>query len=316
MSETTTSAWTRRIFEPSAPALRLALVRVVVVAYALVALVVIGTELPRLLDQPASRFAAVGAMTLHGPPTAAAAWSVYGVTLLAGLGALVGWRYRYCAPSFALGLLWVASLRHSWGHVGHGEHLLVLHVLVLAASPAADTCRLDGRRVDAGDTARYGWPLRVMAVVTVLTYVLAGWAKLRFGAEAWLGGDAVRLQVAFDAARKARLGVDVPWLAAKLVPHAWAFVPLSWLTLAVELGAPLALLGPAAARRWSLAAWTMHVGIALVMGIAFAYPLTGVAFLALLRPERGLARLSRRRRRRRRRHPLVSGTRSSYRGGT
>lgn len=286
------TAWGPRIFEPKAPARRLAIVRIAVVGYALVLLVVLGLDLPRWLAFPDRRFAPVGAMVLQGPPDPTLAWAVLGGTIATGLATAAGWRYRVCAPAFAVGLWWIVSLRHSWGHVGHGEHLVVLHVLVLAVSPAADAWSYDARRRTSGtdEASRYGWPLRVMAATTVLTYVLAGWAKLRFGADEWLGGDAVRLQVAFDAARKARLGVDVPWLAAWLVPHAWAFVPLSWLTLAVELGAPIALVGPRAARRWALAAWTMHAGIAAVMGIAFAYPLVGVAFLPLLRPERRVAR--------------------------
>ena len=53
------------------------------------------------------------------------------------------------------------------------------------------------------------------------------------------------------------------------------------MTLAIELGAPLALLGPRIGRGWAYAAWAFHAGIALVMGITFPYHLLGFAFLAL-----------------------------------
>jgi hypothetical protein len=57
-------------------------------------------------------------------------------------------------------------------------------------------------------------------------------------------------------------------------------------TLAVELGAPVALLGRRWALGWSVAAWLFHVGIAALMWIAFPYPLSGIAFAPLLACER------------------------------
>ena len=95
---------------------------------------------------------------------------------------LLGWRYRLSGLLFALLLLWVTTYRNSWGQIFHTEGLLVLHVLVLALAPAADVRSLDaraGRTVSApAPDPRYGWPVRLMALITVLAYVIAGEAKL------------------------------------------------------------------------------------------------------------------------------------------
>ena len=57
------------------------------------------------------------------------------------------------------------------------------------------------------------------------------------------------------------------------------------MTLVIELGAPIALLG-ARARGVGPPAWGFHVGVVLLMKIVFPYPLLGVAYLPLLRVER------------------------------
>jgi hypothetical protein len=83
-----------------------------------------------------------------------------------------------------------------------------------------------------------------------------------------------------------------------LVGHAWLFPPLAVATLAVELGAPLALLGGRVARVWALLAWGFHVGVAAVMAIVFPYSLLGIAFAPFFNveqlPLRLPARLTRR----------------------
>lgn len=104
------------------------------------------------------------------------------VVFTSGVAFLLGWRYHLSGLLFALLLLWVTTYRNSWGQNFHTESLLVLHVLVLALAPAADVRSLDaraGRTVSApAPDPRYGWPVRLMALITVLAYVIAGEAKL------------------------------------------------------------------------------------------------------------------------------------------
>ena len=136
------------------------------------------------------------------------------------------------------------------------------------------------------DDVRYGWVLQLAAVVTVCTYVVTGIAKLRYAGGDWLAGDTLLHQIAFDNARKKVLGAPYAPLASAAVDHPQLFRPMGLLTVLVELGAPIALLGRRWAAGWTTLAWLFHVGILVLMAIGFPYPLTLVAFAPLLRCER------------------------------
>lgn len=271
-----------------APAERPAVLRVLVGLFCIGLIAVRGAEYIDAVGLPADQFAPVGiASILSAPLPASIGIGAIVATVLLAIPFTLGLRYRISGPAFAVLLLWITSYHNCWGHIGHGDNLVVLHVLVLAATPAADCLSLDARgRGPVEASARYGWPVRLMAVITVVTYALAGWAKLRFGGIAWLDGDVVRLQVAFDALRKARFGAS-PWRATlAALAHPWLFAPAAAFTVAFELFAPLALLRPRLAKIWAIGMWLIHAGIAIVMQLAFAYPLFLVAFAPLFRPER------------------------------
>jgi hypothetical protein len=134
--------------------------------------------------------------------------------------------------------------------------------------------------------------VRLVSLVTVLTYVLAGWMKLRNGGWEWLSGDVLRIQVAFDNLRKVVLGDRWSRLGAALVAQSWIWRPLAAATVVVELGAPVALLGGRWRNAWVACAWLFHVGTLALMAIMFPYPLSGVAFASLFPLER-LARRGR-----------------------
>jgi len=271
-----------------APAERPAVLRVLVGLYCIGLLAARGSEYVAAVGSPAGQFAPAGVAGILKTPLP----SAVGVVLIVATGVLavaftVGWRYRFSAPAFAALLLWITSYHNSWGHIGHSDNLVVLHVLVLAATPAADRLSLDARdRPPSEPTARYGWPVRLMAVITVVTYALAGWAKLRFGGPAWLTGDVVRLQVAFDAVRKARFGAPPSGTTLAALQHPWLFAPAAVFTVGFELLAPLALLRPRIGAVWAIGMWAIHLGIAIVMQLAFAYPLFLVAFASLFGVER------------------------------
>jgi hypothetical protein len=108
----------------------------------------------------------------------------------------LGWRFRISAPLAALGLLWSLSYRNAWGMVFHTDNLLVLHVIALACAPAADAWAIGVRAPRPVPPAGYGWAIKLLAALTVATYVLAGIAKLRLGGLAWAGGEQLRNQIA------------------------------------------------------------------------------------------------------------------------
>jgi hypothetical protein len=174
--------------------------------------------------------------------------------------------------------------------VFHTENLMVLHVIALACAPAADAWAMDARRrPEVAPPAGYGWPIKLLAALTAATYLLAGIAKLRIAGLGWIDGELLRNQIAVDNLRKALLGDWIAPLASPFLDHPAGFTIFCALTLAIELGAFVALVGGRVARLWALGAWGFHLGVVLLMNIWFPYPLLGFAFLPLLRAERAFS---------------------------
>ena len=258
------------------PARRLEVVRILTVSYALVWIVVRTDHWRDLAGLPPGRWDPIGVGGWFGRPSAAAVTAVAALTFAAGVVGLTGRRWSVAGPLFAVGFLWLTTFGASWGQILHTEHLPALHLLVLAAGPS-------GR----GESARVGWPLKVMTLVTVSTYVVAGVAKFRFGGGwSWLDGDRLLRLVAQDNLRKRLLGDSYSPIAEHVIGHPALFRLSVWLTLVVELGAPMALFGRRLRRTWMATAWTFHVGVLALMAVLFPYPLVGVAFASMLPVER------------------------------
>lgn len=242
-----------------------------------------------LADGRPSRFDPVGVLTLLTGPLPG--WFVRFLILSAIVSALaftVGWRHRLSGPSLIISMLLLTTYRSSWGQLLHFENLMVLHILVLGLSPAADTWSLDARFRKNEDPAssRYGFPLQLAATITVTTYLLAGLAKLRYGGVDWMFGDTLRNHVAYSATRLELLGGRASPLAGPAVGQGWVFPPLATVTVIIELLAPLALTSVRIRRWWVISVWLMHVGILGLMFIVFPYPLFGLAFVPMYRVER------------------------------
>ncbi len=147
----------------------------------------------------------------------------------------------------------------------HDLHALVLQVLVIGFAGSAAALSLDaGRRVEpASSHWRFGWPVRLICAVTVLTYFLAGVAKvtseLGWG---WASGEALRSQVAADTLRKEVLGGSTATpLFEWMYEHPWMFMIMGVSTLILELGAPLALAHRRAGITWAILTWLMYWGV-------------------------------------------------------
>ncbi len=274
-----------------APAARLAAVRIAVGLFCLLYLVIRAKNLNGYAHFPAEQFAPVGIIRLlHAPLPKELVHLLYAATLLMVWPVIVGWRYRWTAPLFAFLWLMLSSYRNSWGMIFHTENLVTLHVLILAVACAADSHAWDARAQSAhAEDGRYGWPLKLMSVLTVIAYALAGVAKLRNAGWDWISGDQLRIQIAYDNLRKIELGDLYSPFGAWLVKFPWVFPPLAWFSLALELGAPLALFRRRWGVYWAWGVWAFHAGILAMMAILFAYPLSGVAFLSFTRAERLLA---------------------------
>lgn len=277
-----------RFWYTPAPAERPAIARLLVGTYALVYLLVRAPNLISVTHFRAASFLPVGPARLLSEPLAP--WLVYlswFVACASGVAFVLGYRYRASGPSFAAAFLWLTSYRSSWGMVFHTENLVSLHLCLLAVAPAADALSVDarGRPASALAHGRYGWPLRALCTLTVITYVLAGVAKLRIAGFAWADGELLRTHVAYDNLRKIELGSAHSPLGAALVRYAAPFRVLSWLSLALELGAPLALLTRRLAHGWVAAAYSFHLGVLALMAIGFPYPLSFVAYASFFELE-------------------------------
>lgn len=289
-------AWLRRLdhfWYAPAPADRLAYVRAIVGAYSVCHL---GLEWSSITAaHAAERFRPVGLLFWLTSPLPSSLLDVLlAATLVLGAAFTVGFRHRALAPAYAALALASTSYRSSWGMLFHTDNLLCLHLVLLAAAPAADVLSVDAWRhehrsraaTDAQPThGRYGWPLRAMAAVAVMTYFVAGVAKLRASGLDWATGAALQTQVAFDNARKIELGGVHSPLGVWMVSHRAWLSGFAAASLALELLGPLALLSRRAARIWALGMWAFHVGVLVLMAIVFAYPLSGVAYVAFWRPE-------------------------------
>jgi hypothetical protein len=274
----------------SVPAERLAALRILIGGYALVYVVARLPEFMAVARYGKAQFRPIGIVQVLDAPLPATAVLAIVIATVLLLGAFVaGFQFRITGPLAALALLWTITYRNVWGMIFHTENLLVLHVIALAVAPAAHAWSLDARRGSpAPAPAGYGWPIKLLAVLTIATYVLAGVAKLRIAGLDWIDGEQLRNQIAVDNLRKALLGDGVAPLAYLVLERPSPLIVFSVLTLAIELGAPLALVGRRLGHVWVVSAWGFHAGVVLLMNIWFPYPLFGFAFLPLLPAERGV----------------------------
>ncbi len=281
------------VLDRTAPPERLATFRIAVGTFIGIYLLVRIQVFLELADRSPDRFDPVGVTAILDrrlPDVALVALIV--VCVGASAATALGWRYRLAAPALAVALLVLTSYRSSWGQLLHFEHLMVLFAAVLAASPAADAWSLDRRRTGepatdppTGPSTRYGFPLVVASLVVVVTYVIAGIAKLRYGGWGWADGDTLRNHVASAATRLELFGDEPAPLASFAVEHAGLLTVAAVATLVLELGAPIALVGDRWRNAWVVGTWLMHLGILLTMRIGFPVPLFGLAFVPFFRSE-------------------------------
>lgn len=277
------------IVDAEAPPERLAVFRILTGVFTIAYLLIRSPVFLQLADRPAADFDGVGLFAvLDTPPPSALPALVLGLTVTTGAAATLGLRYRATAPAFAAGVLVLTTYRSSWGQLLHFENLFTLHLLILAFTPAADRFTVGRRRsaLPERDGSAYGFPLALAGLVVVVTYVLAGVAKLRIGGVGWVTDDTVLHHIAYSAARLELLGGTPSPFAEAAVSAPWLLHAVAAVSVLIELGAPIVFLGSKLRTAWVAAAWSMHVGILALMFIAFPYPLTLVAFAPFFEIER------------------------------
>ncbi len=294
MNEAAAPRWLRWWF-PQVPAERLAMLRILVGTYSVI---YFGVRLPYWLSfakHRAVQFRPVGVLSpLDGPIDPAVYQIIVLLTFVGSVFFLLGFWYRAVAPVFAACLFFVLTYANSWGGLLHTDNLWLLHVVILALAPGADVISLDARRATSSSSPhfKYGWAIRLMCWVCVCAYFLAGLAKVKNSGWGFIEGDSLRNYVAMDNVRKIELGSPHSPFAALFLAYPAAFQLFAVASLALELGAPLVMLNRGAAKLWSIAMWSFHLGVLALMAILFLYPVTFIAFAPFFRTER-LARFLR-----------------------
>ena len=274
-------------FSP-APAERLAILRIASGAFSLWYLWTRFDMVQRMARSDGSMFEPVGLANLFSDPLPPALFTaLYSVGIVLNIAYIMGWKFKWTGPVFAILLLFLLSYRNSWSMIYHSRIALVLHVLVIGFVSSADAYSFDawwkkrkGQLKSVVSHWRYGWPIKLVCAATVLTYFLSGVAKV-FGELAWdwVTGSAMRSQVAVDTLRKNVLGEMSSPLFEWLYPHTELFLIMGITTFVLELGAPLAMVNKRAGMVWAFLTWLMHWGIFAIMGIRFRYQMTFLIFL-------------------------------------
>ena len=241
----------------------------------------------QLHRQDASQFTPVGVVRiLRRPLPPAVADALFDAAQAVNIAATLGIGHRVTGPLNAALQLWTITYRNSWTMLLHNDNMLTLHQMVLGTTRSADALSVDAllrdrtllpRRYDRS----YGAVPTALNLVTCAVYFISGVAKVRGPLGfAWAKGDVLRGQIAVDGLRKDLFGSAKTEAGAALYRQKELFTALAAVSLAVELGAPLSLVHPRLGRLFAVAAWSMHVGIRVVMGIKFKYNVSGVSYLA------------------------------------
>jgi hypothetical protein len=272
------------------PPVRLGLVRALVGVYTLAHLLPQRSALREVARTDPELFEPVGPVrAVRRPLPPRVADVLNDATLVSTALFTLGVRHRLVGPLHSALLTWTLSYRNSWSMIYHIDNALVAHTVLLGASPAADAVSLPALRRGGSPAPhpRYGWPLQLMNAASAVTYLLAGVAKVAGPSGwAWVGGDAMRRQVAVDGVRKELFGLRVSPAAHALYRHRRLFTGMAVGSLLLELAAPLGLLNRRLGRLWVLGTYGMHWGVRVIMGIPFPYQLSGVSFASWFDVER------------------------------
>lgn len=273
------------------PAERLATVRILSGLFATIYVAVRIVYFASYTKMTPAQFKPIGIVSFADAPLPeATTWALAIVCVLSGAAFSAGFHYRIAAPIFGATLLWVFTYRSSWGMIFHTENLLCMHILALSLAPsAADALSFDAKRTGLAEKphGRYGWPIRLICGITVLAYVVAGVTKVQNSGIGWVNSDLLQNYVAYDQIRKVELGSVHSALGGYMSEHhPGIFKPLAGLSLVIELGAPIAMVGRRLATWWVASAVLFHAGVLAIMAILFPYPLFLIGFASFFEVEK------------------------------
>ena len=228
---------------------------------------------------------------------------VFWLTVVTGIGALIGFKTSINLLLFASGNVFMSAFKFSFGELHHADAAMMVALVVLALSPAGQKCSVDERqqRAHASQTSipdgRAGsreatspfarWPLLVIRWMLVLAYLSSARWKLMVGGPEWVNGDTLQYYLFREGLQRSRdFGV---WLA-QFHPAA---VVLSWMTLLFEGTFWVTLVIPRAACFYVPFGMAFHTIIYLAMNSYF-FPFVALyaAYIPWTAVWRGLRKLT------------------------
>jgi len=217
--------------------------------------------------------------------------TLYWITLVAGLTALVGLFSRPSLFIFALGNWIFVGHRYSYADVHHPEALFAIFLMTLALAPSGRSLSLDALlrrprarnagastdRLETSDTAM--WPLKLAHVLLAMTYFSTGASKVIVGGLGWMNGYTVQIYTFANAMPENRTwGI---WLAGQ---HTFG-VLLGAFTVLFELFFFVSLVLPRTAPFFFFNAILFHIALYVTMGHQFfLHIILNAILLFLLHP--------------------------------
>lgn len=221
-----------------------------------------------LAQQPPALYRPISFMKLldRMPPRGfVLALQIIGVA--AAVVAAAGLRTRLALPAaWACGVA-LGGMTTSIGKVVHNDVMLLLAMVPLLAASSADAWSLDVRGAGKREpSVCYGWPLRVAMIVVAGGYFFTGLHKLINAGPAWVTSGNLRWILYISSDGQA---TPNPW-ALFIADRAWLAHLAAAGTLALEIGFPIVLWRPRAARLFLPGIVAMHLGIRLAMRLDYA----------------------------------------------
>ena len=205
--------------------------------------------------------------------------TIYTITAISGVLALIGFFTRTSLFVFALGIWFFISHQYSYADIHHTEAVFCIFLMALAFAPSGGSYSLDAllrrhraRRAGKPSEARPAepekvdtamWPMKLAHVLLAMTYFSTGATKMIDGGLRWMNGYTLQMYTFGDAvARGIPLGI---WIGQ----HYWLCVFLSVFTIVFELGFFLSLFFPRIAPLVFISGIFFQIGLYLSAGHPF-----------------------------------------------
>jgi hypothetical protein len=179
------------------------------------------------------------------------------VYLLSLTALLVGWRTRIAAVVAWLTHLTLMMTANGTNYgVDNFGNIFLFYLIWIPSGSALSLDRLAGR-APRGPTPVARLALRVVQIHLCMVYLAGG--LLKATGEQWWDGEAIWRSVMLPEYRQ----LDFCWLA----DHPWFAKASGWMVLTVEAGYSIFIWPRRTRRLWILATVSMHLGIAIFMGL-------------------------------------------------